>query len=507
MRRMRLLAAGVMMLLAQPCASALAAVEPRLALVIGNGGYDDSLGPLRNAVNDMRLMADALRGVGFEVIERAEADKTTMQRAIQEFGRRLEEAGRDAVGLFYFAGHGVQISGNNYMIPLAASIARQPDVESEAVELDWVLAQMEYARNRMNILILDACRNNPLPRSFRSSEQGLSRIDAPRGTLIAYATAPGTVSSDGEGSNSPYTQALAAAMMEPGLEVETVFRKVRVQVMAATGDRQVPWESSSLTGAFRFKPASAAAGDVTAEAEVAMLTPPDSATDALAAPAMERPNPPANARSQDLEGEAELLFWESIKDSDSAELFEEYLRRFPSGVFVPIALERLAALQREPPAEAEAPITAAVAAEPSSERAGEARREQVALGPAIVAPRPFEPAQLAGRWEGRYQCQGEVVGMALEIEPLQGERVTARFDFFAAAGAPSFPSGSFRADGTFELDGRRLRLQAGDWIERPWGFQRHDLMGVVQDDGRTIEGRVLTTGCSEFQVQRLAGRS
>ena len=503
MRRMRLLAVGVMLVLAQPCASALAAGEARLALVIGNGAYEADLGPLRNAVNDMKLMAEALRGVGFEVIERAEADKTTMQRAIQEFGRRLEEAGRDAVGLFYFAGHGVQISGNNYMIPLAASIARQPDVESEAVELDWVLAQMEYARNRMNILILDACRNNPLPRSFRSSEQGLSRIDAPRGTLIAYATAPGTVSSDGEGSNSPYTQALAAAMMEPGLEVETVFRRVRVQVMAATGDRQVPWESSSLTGAFQFKPASAAAGADTAEAEVAMLTPPDSATDVLAAPALDRANPLGSAQSQDLEGEAELLFWESIKDSDSAELFEEYLRRFPNGVFVPIALERLAALQSEAAAAPERPSAPEVAAG----GAAQARREQVALGPAIVAPRPFEPAQLAGRWEGRYQCQGEVVGMALEIEPLQGERVTARFDFFAAAGAPSIPSGSFRADGTFELDGRRLRLKAGDWIERPWGFQRHDLMGVVQDDGRTIEGRVLTTGCSEFQVQRLAGRS
>jgi uncharacterized caspase-like protein len=175
MRRIRLLAAGVMMLLGQPWASTLAAAEPRLALVIGNGAYDADLGPLRNAVNDMRLMAGALRSVGFEVIERAEADKTTMQRAIQEFGRRLEEAGRDAVGLFYFAGHGVQISGTNFMIPLAANIARQPDVESEAVELDWVLGQMEFARNRMNILIMSArdrtsssARENARPRCAHS---------------------------------------------------------------------------------------------------------------------------------------------------------------------------------------------------------------------------------------------------------------------------------------------------------------------------------------------------
>jgi hypothetical protein len=207
---------------------------------------------------------------------------------------------------------------------------------------------------------------------------------------------------------------------------------------------------------------------------------------------------------QDIAGEAELLFWESIEDSDNAELYEEYLRRFPKGVFVPIAFERLDALQRAAAAP-ERPSVPEVAAGQPAARAEEARREEVALGPAIVAPQPFEPAQLAGRWEGRYQCQGEVVGMALEVEPLRGDRVTARFDFFAAAGAPSFPSGSFRVDGTFELDGRRLRLNAGDWIERPWGFQRHDLMGVVQDDGRTIEGRVLTTGCSEFKVQRLSG--
>ncbi|HSA80710.1 MAG TPA: hypothetical protein VLE23_07785, partial [Geminicoccaceae bacterium] len=140
-------------------------------------------------------------------------------------------------------------------------------------------------------------------------------------------------------------------------------------------------------------------------------------------------------------------------------------------------------------------------------RAKESASEQIALGPAIVAPRPFESAQLTGRWEGSYQCQGEVVGMALEVQPPQGDRVAARFDFFPAEGAPSFPAGSFRVDGVFELDSRRLRLTAGDWIERPWGVQRHDLVGTVQDDGLTIAGRVLTTGCSEFKVQRRSGRS
>jgi hypothetical protein len=489
MRSIGLLATGVLMALTQPCASTPAAAETRLALIIGNSEYTQ-LPRLRTPVNDIRLIAEALRDVGFEVIERAEADKVAMEDAIGEFGVRLERAGEDAVGLFYFAGHGVQVDGINYMMPLGTGIPREPEVERKAVKLDWVLAEMEHARNRMNILILDSCRNNPLPRGFRSSEQGLSRIDAPRGTLIAYSTAPGRVASDGEGANSPYAEALAATLMEPGLEVETVFRKVRVQVMAATGEQQVPWESSSLTGAFQFKPASDA-GDDAAETEVAALSEPESTTDAPSAPALNRANPPAA-------GQAELLFWQSIEDSDNPELLREYLRRFPAGVFAPIATARLDALASAaaapPPAQPPAP----------QRRPEPAAPERLALGPAIVAPQPFA---LAGRWEGRYQCQGEEVGMALEVQPLQGDRVAASFEFFAADGMPSFPTGSFRVEGVFEADSRRLQLRAGDWIQRPWGFQRHDLVGVVQDDGRTIEGRVLTTGCTGFKVQRLAARS
>jgi uncharacterized caspase-like protein/surface antigen len=239
------------LLLAPPLSPPPPAAEPRIALVIGNNAYT-SLGPLSNPVNDMVLMAGTLRGLGFDVIERADADQVAMKRAIQDFGQRLEGAGRDAVGLFYFAGHGVQINGTNFLIPVGAEVAREPDVEIEAVKLDWVLAQMEHARNRLNILILDACRNNPLSRGLRSSERGLSRVDAPRGTLIAYATAPGSVSFDGDGRNSPYTEALAEAMQQPGLVAESAFRTVRVKVMEATGERQVPWESSSLTGEFYF---------------------------------------------------------------------------------------------------------------------------------------------------------------------------------------------------------------------------------------------------------------
>lgn len=483
-------------------ANALAAAETRVALVIGNSEYIE-FGQLRNPVNDMMLMAQTLRSLGFEVTERADADQAAMKRAIQEFGQRLERSGPDTVGLFYYAGHGVQISGANYLIPLNANISREPDVEIEAVNLDWVLAQMEHARNRMNILILDACRNNPLSRSFRSSEQGLGRMDAPRGTLIAYATAPGSVSFDGEGQNSPYTEALAATILEPGLVIESAFRKVRVKVMEATDDRQIPWESSSLTGAFQFNPESQPEADDGSKAEVARPSQADGTMPAAAAaPAPDRVTPAEMEHIKEPASEAELLFWASIKDSDSPDLFREYLKRFPDGVFAPIAIELLGSPKSATPSDdGERPATPSVVSGlPPQPK--EPEPQQVALAPVIVAPRPFESTDLAGRWEGRYRCQDQEVGMALEVAAPRGNRVEARFEFFPAEGSPSFPSGSFQVAGPFDRDNRRLQLKAGDWIERPWGKQRHDIEGNVQGDGLTIQGRVLTTGCSEFTVRR-----
>ena len=235
--------------------AALAHAETRIALVIGNGAYGSS--PLLNPPNDARLVGETLAGLGFDVIVRRDADQATMKRALQEFGARLEKAGVDAVGLFYYAGHGVQLNGRNYLIPTKANIEREGDVEIEAVSADWVLEQMRYARNRLNIVILDACRNNPFVRSMRSADRGLAKMDAPAGTLIAYSTAPGEVAADGTGRNSPYTLALSQAMREVHQPVEQVFKRARVAVRSATSEKQTPWESSSLTGDFYFAPSGA----------------------------------------------------------------------------------------------------------------------------------------------------------------------------------------------------------------------------------------------------------
>jgi formylglycine-generating enzyme required for sulfatase activity len=231
-------------------AAAAHSMETRIALVIGNSDY--SSGPLPNPANDAKLIGDQLTSLGFDVIARRNADQTAMKRAIQEFGARLEKAGPDSVGLFYYAGHGVQLNGRNYLIPTTARIEREGDVEIEAVSADWVIEQMRYARNRLNIVILDACRNNPFTRSMRSVDHGLATMDAPAGILIAYSTAPGSVAADGNGRNSPYTEALTHAIRDLHEPVEQVFKHVRVGVMSVTSGKQVPWESSSLTGDFYF---------------------------------------------------------------------------------------------------------------------------------------------------------------------------------------------------------------------------------------------------------------
>ncbi len=251
-------------------AAAAHAAETRIALVIGNSDYAG--GPLPNPANDAKLIGEELAELGFDVIARRNADQTAMKRAIQEFGARLEKAGPDSVGLFYYAGHGVQLNGRNYLIPTTARIEREGDVEIEAVSADWVIEQMRYARNRLNIVILDACRNNPFTRSMRSVDHGLATMDAPAGILIAYSTAPGSVAADGTGRNSPYTEALTHAIRDLHEPVEQVFKHVRVGVMSATSGKQVPWESSSLTGDFYFAAPSKVAPE-TASALVAAAVP------------------------------------------------------------------------------------------------------------------------------------------------------------------------------------------------------------------------------------------
>ena len=229
--------------------SLIAAPEQRIALVIGNSAY--SSGPLKNPVNDSADMAETLKRLGFDVILKKNVAHRPMEEAIRDFGNRLKK--QKGVGLFFYAGHGLQINGVNYLIPIGAKVDKETDVQFEAVNMERVLAEMANAENGLNIVMLDACRDNPFRSLFRSAGRGLAMIsNAPTGTFISYSTAPNQVARDGSGRNSPYTAAILKRILEPGLTIEDVFKGVRQQVRKETG--QVPWELSSLEGKFFFVP-------------------------------------------------------------------------------------------------------------------------------------------------------------------------------------------------------------------------------------------------------------
>ena len=222
--------------------------ERRVALVIGNADY--KMAPLKNPLNDSREMAKALRGLGFEVIEHQNLSREAFSGVVREFGDKLRGA---TVGLFYFAGHGIQVKGRNFLVPVDADIAREDEVPYRSFEVNEVLDKMDSARTPVNLVVLDACRNNPFARSFKMSQAGLAQMDAPAGTLIAFATAPGSVAQDGEaGGNGLYTGALLKHIRAPGVAVEQMFKRVRVDVVAGSKNAQVPWESSSLSRDFAF---------------------------------------------------------------------------------------------------------------------------------------------------------------------------------------------------------------------------------------------------------------
>jgi len=253
-------------------------------------------------------MSQALRALGFDVIYRENINQNEMKKAIRMFGEKIRGGG---VALFYYAGHGVQVKGVNYLVPVDAKIESETEVEYECIDAGFVLAQMDAAKNNMNIVVLDACRNNPFARSFRSTSNGLAQMDAPSGTLIAYATAPGSIASDGANRNGLYTQELLKFMRTTNLSIEEVFKQVRISVRNLTHDRQTPWESSSLIGDFYF-----VGGRESADAR---LLPTQPSFDPAA---------------------VELSYWDSIKNSNDPEDFKSYLEKYPNGQFVTLARRR-----------------------------------------------------------------------------------------------------------------------------------------------------------------------
>jgi len=281
--------------------------EERIALVIGNAAYKHD--PLDNPVNDARLIGRTLEQAGFKVALRENLDRAAMFGALREFGGRLNE---NTVAVLYYAGHALQLRDQNFMIPVDAEIRSEDEIAVQGMDLTYILGQMSRAKSRVNVVILDACRDNPFAkRGGSATTQGLAQMDAPIGTLLAYATAPGKPAPDGIGKkgNSIYTAQLAQHLLTPGLPVEIMFKRVREAVVRESRQLQVPWEHSSLLGEFAFVPG------VNASAETA-----------------------------EADGNAEMALWSSVQGSTRADDFRAYLRQYPNGRFAAEARARVAEL-------------------------------------------------------------------------------------------------------------------------------------------------------------------
>ncbi len=250
------------LLLFQLVASHAAHAEKRLALVIGESAYR-SVVALPNPANDARKMSEMLGNAGFEVTAASDLTQSDMRAAVGDFAAKIAASGPDTVALMFYAGHGLQIDGENYLVPVDVDPKRETDIPLQAVRLNDVMNTLGSLPTRMRIIMLDACRNNPFPAINTTAGHGLAIVDTKAGSagsFISYSTSPGAVAEDGTGENSPYTTALLTVAKEPNLSIEDAFKRVRVAVNEATDGRQIPWDSSSLTTDFRFFGGQGAAG-------------------------------------------------------------------------------------------------------------------------------------------------------------------------------------------------------------------------------------------------------
>ncbi|MBB4376078.1 caspase family protein [Bradyrhizobium sp. SBR1B] len=234
----------------EPAPTALQGPEQRVALVIGNSNYKNAP-QLANPDNDAESMAKFLNSAGFEVVAATDLTQNDMLRVVQDFSAKVSARGPNTVAMVYYAGHGVQLAGENYLVPVDAKVSSQTELVNNSVRLVDVMSTLETIPSRMRIVILDACRNNPFP-DVNDAGRGLAIVDAPNGSIVGYSTAPGAEALDGTGGHSPYTQAFLNVAREPNVPIEQLFKRVRLQVNQSTSGAQIPWESSSLTSDFTF---------------------------------------------------------------------------------------------------------------------------------------------------------------------------------------------------------------------------------------------------------------
>jgi len=430
-----------------------AAQDKRVALVIGNSAYVHSA-PLNNPRNDADDMAAALHSLGFEVVKGVDLDKQSMDRTIHAFAMAL---GGAKVGLFYYAGHGIQVSGQNYLVPIDAALNTAAGLDFETVRMDLVHRIMEQ-ETRTNIIFLDACRNNPLSRNLAramgtrsvSISRGLASIESGEGTLISFSTQPGNVALDGTGRNSPYTAALVKHIRMPGNDLPSILISVRNDVILSTGRQQVPWEHSAMTARFFFTELAGAA-----------------------------------------EQKAELELWQSVRKSMDPKVVGTYLEKYPNGDYATAAQVLVTSIEEQGKALASlrqpverkapsrpAPQPAPKASAPSSATAGkdlprEVESKAVAALPAAPPAMPPAARSLGGAFDGGWQIErvgtgcrnatfvfninilnGAMRGREGSVSPSGSVNFTGRTE----SGRPNYFRGTLSGNsgkGTFAVDGSR----------------------------------------------------
>ncbi|MGZ3236539.1 MAG: caspase family protein [Burkholderiaceae bacterium] len=314
--------------------------EDRIALVIGNSAYQSS--PLKNPINDSRAMSIKLRTLGFDVIERENLTQKQVGSVLREFKSKLKPG---AVALFFYAGHGLQVRGVNYLPTVDAEIASEEDVPLQSINLNQILELLDESKTRMNLIFLDACRNNPYVRTFRSLTNGLSSVSAPSGTIISFATRPGSVAADGGGNHSFYTEKLLANMDKP-MPIEQVLKNVVSGVKAASNGQQEPWMEGSIEGDFYFVSATQPMQTSPEANRIAQETAINQVVEEVIRKAAQMPGAQQQT-TQSIAFNIEASYWDTAKNSRDKKDAELYLAKYPNGYFAELAKNRIAALQQE----------------------------------------------------------------------------------------------------------------------------------------------------------------
>lgn len=449
-----------------------ALAEKRIALIIGNSAYTYS-GALENPRNDAQLIASALRRARFDVTVLTDVTLKSMKEAFRTYSTKLKTLGQDTVGFFYFAGHGTQVNGVNYLMPIDANIETESQVESEAVSASGLMAQLEGAANKMNLVILDSCRNNPFKRGYRAQVRGLAPMHAPPSTLIGYSTQPGNVAYDGTKGYSPYAIALHRAIRQTGRSIESAFKQARTEVNEVTGGKQIPWEESSLFVEFYFF--------------------------------KKAPNSPVKPIAWDSKAfEIEANYWKDIRTSRDPDSFRSYLKKHPQGTFSLLANERLEKLKT---------LAAAKPAKPSA----------TAAGPGVYFLDDFDGGELSKDWdvmnpdEESFIVEDGMLTVLLSdvkkptmatipnifrlLKPIpKGDwTMTAKFTFSPQTMSEWLTIGVMKRDGTglttsLQLHtsnyGRDTRVYIrGDKQTRRKSEFSHELLNLRVNDARDIKGR------------------